>query len=914
MSLRQRRRLLELSSNRDEERLRLLSLSGMENAGSNDEEEEPPTQQRSAFMNFADTSDDDDDDDDDDEEEEDHEEEKRDDGDGKHSGSAGDDDDNTTDVGLPPREGVTSHDAPRIGTPVTIAVATSGRRPQAVPGTTPVNTVLKPAAPPSTYGQACANTTDHNSVIDDFRSGISAVRLLDELLRPSERHLNADAEVLRILGPGATAGAGGGGGGPLRRGGGAHGGWQPVRGGHGQAGGAGRRKTRYVMVSPEPTWVAPPSRGAGGFSILQTPGSSDSFAFMCSSDYEAAQSRFEAVVAAHDPNLVTDFLAHVPYHIDALLAVADLQRLRGQHEAAGVSVRQAAFVVESALPPSFRPWDAPCRMDITPSYGGNRGNSICGRVWWRLMQTAGRSGAPRTALELAKLLLQCSPPNAHGGDPLRVLLALDYYALRAGEPRFVVALTGCALHCAAAYSSTCSQPPHSAPVLTLRGSDVPAVALPSILFSRALALFMIECEAAAGGNQPERGTLDAARATTTSTTTSIQCASGDASSTSSDTPSSGMLQNLYTDMSVVSYGATRTLVRALLLFPHALLPLLTEGLSIRATDTGVGTAGNSASGGGSSARHAGGARPTPPITPASSCVWKPVFRHPLFAGPFAEYATIRRRGWEAWGGAEQEEEDEDEELVAAEGAEAAHGGPTAETAAPAAHGDTTVSRRRAAAVVVTPTGWTPALEKLVSVFVTRHASLWRSHDRVGWLYTAARVAMAATDASRALESGVSYEDVDLVLASTFTSTDEAAAEAFSAAAARRSLYAPTLRRNAGSRASGDDVENQRAASAAAAIHHYCGAVVSEYSDDITTIAAELLDGDGAPEDVEQFHAHDAPRPDGFWIGVSTTRPLDLTSRHVSAPPLAVLRLFLESLLPWVVIPGAPPVRDPLRGL
>lgn len=59
-----------------------------------------------------------------------------------------------------------------------------------------------------------------------------------------------------------------------------------------------------------------------------------------------------------------------------------------------------------------------------------------GHLSLSLPNIAHRRGCPRTAFETARLLLSLEPSS----DPTHVLLHIDYYALTAGDPSFVLKL------------------------------------------------------------------------------------------------------------------------------------------------------------------------------------------------------------------------------------------------------------------------------------------------------------------------------------------------------------------------------------------------------------------------------------------------------------------------------------------
>lgn len=701
-------------------------------------------------------------------------------------------------------------------------------------------------------------------------------RILREILVVSERNLNADGEVNRILGLFDR---------PPQQG--------PPQAMLGHPAGGGRRKARYTLVNPEPWWVAAPTKTAGGFSMVklgpaQLDGTGSLFAFEPSSDFESVDEQYRAVVSSGDPGLIADLLRRVPYHLPGLMALSQYHRTLGQHEAAGVLLRQALFVMESAWHPSYRPWDAaafPCqlqgRVDDEGSDGRDalqgRGDGSAGlnaaamRLLWLQMMQAARAGAPRAAYELSKLLLQAGPVTGPGGDPSRALLCADYFALRCGQYEAVLQLTGGVEERDAALSRVRSplarnaQAPINvprAPLLTLRGTDVPVcMALPNLAYSRALSLFHLEL-AALRANKPECGPAPA----------SASISAGRASNSDASAASF----RFSTDTSYVGFRATRMLVRAMLAYPHAVLPLLTA-LGLTAKDTGYGAAAAAvAQVAAPGARSATSSATHPDVTLGSACKWASVFGSRLFGVPYTQYKRLKADGAFAAGDDDEDNEDDGASVTSA---------------------------------------WSPALEKLIDVFIARHVGVWRSKEVIGWVFSAARLAIGAERAARTFEAG---ESDDKQPAPPQLSSDDlrvfgghqielAAAEANTAAAIRQEIHlehrgAPGASLTAHGRALRD------------ALRHYARAVASDFSDELTTIAADVLAGeDGRGQGGFQGAGGGDWRvipPERRLRGIWLARPfaeLDLSSSH----PLWVL---LASVLPWNLLPGVPPTQDaPLWG-
>ena len=559
---------------------------------------------------------------------------------------------------------------------------------------------LPPPAPPRSCHRPPVDTAMLTTPLPLHSEAALSPPLL-ELLRVSERHLCAESEVAHAMGLPVHA---------------------PLAAPQAVPARAARRKARYALVVPEAHWVAPPPCAAGGLSMARSlTAFGGDFSLEISADYARAQAHASHILATGDAQLLEELLVRVPFCVEALAALSEHHAAAGHHEAAHSALRRALFCLESAWHPAFKPWgeSLPCRLAGGGDGGGRERSGSDGRelrggdgrgatgsdaLSWRLlaraMSLAGRSGAPRAALEMARLLLQAGYTRAGAcGDPARVLLSIDFFALRCGQPAFVVRLTGACEPTSRALGRVRppgSRPTPSAacagaePLVTLCGGSVPAVCLPGLMFSRARALYELElaalreggsaaaCAAEGSAGDRERGAEPGVAA-------------------SPDAP-----LRLHRDMFYLAFSATRMLVRALLVYPQVLLPLL-QAVGLSPAHVGVGA---SERGGAAGATRARG---HPLAAARDSCEWRRLFRARLFAAPLAE--LTRRRG-AAWRGDAGSEGSEDE------------GRPSL--------------------------WWTSDLDRLISLMIERQASLWRGADVQAWLFAAAQLAVAAYAAADAL--------------------------------------------------------------------------------------------------------------------------------------------------------------------
>jgi hypothetical protein len=92
-----------------------------------------------------------------------------------------------------------------------------------------------------------------------------------------------------------------------------------------------------VLVTPELTWGRPPTRVGGGFGMsLKSRKSEGSdkvlvFDFEYSSTYESLQHQYNLCVQTYDPNAIAELLRWNPYHVDAMLQLADILQVDPLH-------------------------------------------------------------------------------------------------------------------------------------------------------------------------------------------------------------------------------------------------------------------------------------------------------------------------------------------------------------------------------------------------------------------------------------------------------------------------------------------------------------------------------------------------------------------------------------------------------
>jgi len=167
--------------------------------------------------------------------------------------------------------------------------------------------------------------------------------------------------------------------------------------------------------------------------------------FEASRGYRATQQHFQSLVLTYDPRLIADMLQQTPHHVDALLAYYDFLVSSEQNQEAYACLRRALFVLESWLSPAFKDalGTASCKFApfalkpdaLRDDWGEDAGlNGALIRALTLAMRLAGRRDCYEAALALNKLVVSLDPLS----DPSFSCLALDYYALRAGQARWLV--------------------------------------------------------------------------------------------------------------------------------------------------------------------------------------------------------------------------------------------------------------------------------------------------------------------------------------------------------------------------------------------------------------------------------------------------------------------------------------------
>lgn len=181
------------------------------------------------------------------------------------------------------------------------------------------------------------------------------------------------------------------------------------------------------LISPKDNW---PSIGKPGLTMTIVEGTNGMcFAYEHSVNYQQIQIKFLDAVESLNPDNIVAIINTHPYHVDALLQLSELCRLSEDVAMAAELVERALYCLECAFHPSFNLATGHCRLDYRREE--NRALYV---ALFKHLQFVGARACYRTALELCKVLLSLDPD----GDPLAVVLAIDFYALRAQEYEWLI--------------------------------------------------------------------------------------------------------------------------------------------------------------------------------------------------------------------------------------------------------------------------------------------------------------------------------------------------------------------------------------------------------------------------------------------------------------------------------------------
>jgi len=257
----------------------------------------------------------------------------------------------------------------------------------------------------------------------------------------------------------------------------------------------------------------------------------------------------KSLLRNQDPQLIQNWLQHQsPFSVDGLLVLAEHHRGQAAHEQSLQLVRRAVYALECAFCADFAPFQAtgvgPGALRPRVRLQINDSPEWPGWSWLRAMrlhmQGLAGQGLHRTALEVCKLLMAASLPR----DPVRSLLFCDYLCLRS---RQFDALAGIAYHLAPKYGLARS---------AVGVQERLDLAMPNFAYSVALAAYL------------KAGNLDLALLSEVCLADVMPRGSAPRAAAEDNSDDPGALPT--------GAAAHARLMRAMLVFPLALRPLLEE--------------------------------------------------------------------------------------------------------------------------------------------------------------------------------------------------------------------------------------------------------------------------------------------------------------------------------------------------
>ena len=199
------------------------------------------------------------------------------------------------------------------------------------------------------------------------------------------------------------------------------------------------RKKTIIVDHVDDDRYAPPSFVAGGirFVVANEPKSQhdwetgcDFFQIEWSANYEKIHGTYLELQNTFDPNNIAMFLQVNPYHIEALVQLSMVCQQHGQADQATEFIRRCLLIYEYAWMERYAPWNiGNIRMDITAA----KNESYFQALFYHAV-ALGKKGCSKSAFQLFKLVWAMDPL----GDPMGIVLRLDYFALIAGEYDFLI--------------------------------------------------------------------------------------------------------------------------------------------------------------------------------------------------------------------------------------------------------------------------------------------------------------------------------------------------------------------------------------------------------------------------------------------------------------------------------------------
>ncbi|MCO5611901.1 hypothetical protein L7F22_066160 [Adiantum nelumboides] len=195
--------------------------------------------------------------------------------------------------------------------------------------------------------------------------------------------------------------------------------------------GRGNFMKRTTLVTPREMW--PFWDDSISMELTHIKDGLQYFKYNYTPSYMETHNKYQMSGAFHDPNSIAMLLAQQPFHLDSLLALAELCKQLGDYQQSVEWLERCIFALECAWHPSFNPFNGSCKLPFEQDTNKSFFYALS-----KHMLHLGRRGCHRTALEVCKLLL-----NLDTDDPLGALFSIDYFALRAEQYEWLERLADC---------------------------------------------------------------------------------------------------------------------------------------------------------------------------------------------------------------------------------------------------------------------------------------------------------------------------------------------------------------------------------------------------------------------------------------------------------------------------------------
>jgi hypothetical protein len=203
------------------------------------------------------------------------------------------------------------------------------------------------------------------------------------------------------------------------------------------AGSSNSYSSSQLFVKPKSHW--PPFVSLGlAITLLSTKGNVDIYTITQGDLYRNLQKRYQLALQSHDPNNFVHLLQRDhPYHLHTLLQLSEFYRtIQREADQAQDMLERILFALQTLIQSNSQ-FLRGMRAGIVKllPYSSNELNQLFYHALLARTHAMSRSGAHRTAFELAKLIYTLSVDD-HGDDiedPVHVLLFIDFYAVTAAE-------------------------------------------------------------------------------------------------------------------------------------------------------------------------------------------------------------------------------------------------------------------------------------------------------------------------------------------------------------------------------------------------------------------------------------------------------------------------------------------------